>query len=291
MSIIKELINSKGANKSNWKLFLSEIIIENSSINKEIFIEIDDSLDKNINLDLILDIMDLIFDYGNENIINLLIIQCIEKLYHLNSNKGFKTNEDTAKKNLYLIQKLNKKYGNKNDKIKIIYEKIQSLGIEFPNDTNNINTYLKFISKEEIQEGINISNHQKNIFNKNIMKTIYLDTNPFLGPNVENKNPKNIKDNNGIPEISEKSDDKSNINNSNIDIKNQSINNNNNIINVNNNNKIENNNKINDNNNINSNNSIKEINNNNVIENKSSNQMNDNSILNNNNKNILDKYY
>ena len=237
MSIISELINSKGEIKSHWKLLLSEIISDNSSNNREIFDVICESLTKDINLDLIIDIIDFIFDYGNDNLIGLLLIQCPEDLYHLNSNKGFKTNEGTAIKNLYLIQKLNGKYGNKNEKIKIFYEKIISQGIQFPKDDEEIITYLKYIMKDEIQESINISQHQKKIINMNLMKTIHSEINSFI-PRIseENTNQKNLRDNSGAQESPKKLEDKSNIIDSNIYKSINNLNINKNISNMNNNN-------------------------------------------------------
>jgi hypothetical protein len=288
MSIIRELINSKGEIKSHWKLLLSEIISDNSSNNREIFDVICESLTKDINLDLIIDIIDFIFDYGNDNLIGLLLIQCPEDVYHLNSNKGLKTNEGTAIKNLNLIKKLNGKYGNKNEKIKIFYEKIISQGIQFPKDDEEIITYLKYIMKDEIQESINISQHQKKIINMNLMKTIHSEINSFI-PRIseENTNQKNLRDNSGAQESPKKLEDKSNIIDSNIykSINNLNINKNKSISNMNNNNNdnLENEN----NNNIKIKNSISKeiINDNNLNNNKSNNQMNEYNNTNNNNIN------
>ena len=271
MSIIRELINSKGEMKIHWKFLLTEIISNNSSNNREIFNEICDSLTKGINLDLILDIIDFILDYGNDSLISLLLIQCLDDLYHLNSNKGFKTNEGTAIKNLYLIQKMNGKYGNKNEKIKIFYEKIISQGIQFPKDDKEIITYLKYIMKDEIQETKNMSQHLKNIIKEGVRGTIHSDINPFL-PRIseENKNQKNLRDNSGAQENPKRLEDKLNIIDSNIYKSINNLNKNKNISNMNN---YENNPENIINNNIKIKNSISQeiINDNNLNNNKSNN--------------------
>jgi len=211
MSIIGELINKNGNLKNGWKYFLSELISDKPTVNLEIINAIYSSLIQNKFFDLILDIIDFIIDYGNENIINMLLIQCTQSLYHLNSNKGFQTSEETAMKNLFLFQKIYKKYGNQFNKIKEYYEGIKSQGIEFPNDEIKIQTYLKYITEDEIEETKNFSEHQKSILSRDLMKTIHSEINPYskrvsLEPQNQNKS----KNDSGSQENQKKEDDKLN---------------------------------------------------------------------------------
>ena len=167
-SIINTLIISKGEPKDNWKFLLCEIITNIVKINKEIINYIDSVLNQNIDIssdliDLILDVMDFIFDYGSKDIIGGLSYLCLNDIYHLNSNKGLQTKKETAQKMLFLIQKWKNKHGDKIYKFKEIFDKIESQGINFPPKEEKIETYTKFITKEEIQDIKSILDYQKNL--------------------------------------------------------------------------------------------------------------------------------
>ena len=177
-SKISELISSKGESKKNWKLLLCDLINDEDKNNKEIIKQIDSVLSQNINInfdliDLILDVMDFIFDYGSKDIIGRLSFSCLNDIYHLNSNKGIQTKKESAQKILYLIQKWKNKHSNDVSKFKEIFDKIESKGIIFPPKEEIIETYTKYITLEEIQDAKAILEYQKGIFQPDLKKTVY----------------------------------------------------------------------------------------------------------------------
>ena len=150
--LLNEFMNSKGDSKKMWKLLYTELLYNDSDLNSNIIFEINKCLSNNKNFDLILDIIDFCLVYGKKEIIDK-ILACLELngFFYLNSNKGKKTNENTAKKIFYLIKKWSDILGNNFPKFKEMYKKISKYNNFFKN-IKEIKTYLKFISEEDISD-------------------------------------------------------------------------------------------------------------------------------------------
>ena len=150
--LLNEFTNSKGDSKKMWKLLYTELLYNDSDLNSNIIFEINKCLSNNKNFDLILDIIDFCLVYGKKEIIDK-ILACLELngFFYLNSNKGKKTNENTAKKIFYLIKKWSDILGNNFPKFKEMYKKISKYNNFFKN-IKEIKTYLKFISEEDISD-------------------------------------------------------------------------------------------------------------------------------------------
>ena len=132
--LLNEFMNSKGDSKKMWKLLYTELLYNDSDLNSNIIFEINKCLSNNKNFDLILDIIDFCLVYGKKEIIDK-ILACLELngFFYLNSNKGKKTNENTAKKIFYLIKKWSDILGNNFPKFKEMYKKISKYNNFFKN--------------------------------------------------------------------------------------------------------------------------------------------------------------
>ena len=225
-SKINELLISKGESKKSWKLLLCELIINDQKKNKEIIDQIGSVLKQeiiiNVDLiDLILDVMDFICDYGSKDIIGMLSFSCLNDIKHLNSNKGPQTKKESVQKILYLIQKWKDKHSNDVKKFKEIFDQIESQGIVFPPKEEIIETYTKFIATEEIQDAKAISEYQKKLYQQDLKKTVYssvVSEQSNLNLSKENKVPNKSENQN---QIFDKSNNDENMkNNINISISN-----------------------------------------------------------------------
>ena len=314
--LLNEFMNSKGDSKKMWKLLYTELLYNDSDLNSNIIFEINKCLSNNKNFDLILDIIDFCLVYGKKEIIDK-ILACLELngFFYLNSNKGKKTNENTAKKIFYLIKKWSDILGNNFPKFKEMYKKISKYNNFFKN-IKEIKTYLKFISEEDISDEKFIFEFYNQLKNEGDNS----DDGDFVPPiDFDIKNLKNIDNNgsligstfcllndkkngNNLPNMSKIShknnadvkeikfiEEKNNINNINTNIKSEKENKNNFIKKEKNENNAD---IINQNNNIshkrnNTNNGLKNINIFNQNLQNENKQMNNNNINNNNDYNLF----
>ena len=227
--LLKEFMNSEGHSRKMWKLLYTELLYNNPTLNSEIVREINNCLVNNTNLDLILDILDFCLDYGEKEMIDK-ILMCLEitDFYHLNSNKGYQTEEKTAQKYFYLINKWSENLGTNFPQFKEMYNK-KSIN-KLPLEENNIKTYLNFLTKEDISD-------EKFIFdfynNNKLKETIYKNINsnefsieqsqniPGVDPKIyESKNPEQFKEKNYEIEKEKKLNENKKLNNEKVNTNN-----------------------------------------------------------------------
>ena len=147
---INNIYLSEGKNKNAWKLFYKDIN-NDSYINKIIFL-LASNMKENPKNGLTIDIIDFIIDFGNQNIINLVSQKHFLELFVNLLKSDAKAGVENQKKVIYLTQKWAKKfYGNKNLSIFFdSYNYLKNNGIVFPPQNYVINTYDKFVNKNDI---------------------------------------------------------------------------------------------------------------------------------------------
>ena len=180
---ITEIYNTKGQDKKFWKGLLYEITVLNfNGIHNNIVTKLNQCLLENIDIDLTLSIIDFIIDYGNSNIIKLIVADYfLRNIKILLTNKS-DVNKETRRLVLYLIQKWAIKYGNKDHYTEFnqLYGDLINKEIHFPQVNIKFQTYNKFISDEEIFDAKKIIIQGKFVtppFLENNIQTIYMD--PF----------------------------------------------------------------------------------------------------------------
>ena len=289
-SEIQNMINiysSDGKNKNAWQLFFKDI---NNDILEETIIS---TLEKNMKEyprnEITADIIDFIIDFGSSTIINLIAQNKFLDTFINLLKSETKAGLENQKKVIYLTQKWAKKfYGNQN--LSIFFQKynfLKSNGIVFPPDTFIMNTYDKFVIKNDILISNNNQNQNQNakddndfsIFNQNndtehINNQNQNNFNNNFNNNLNYNNFSNIGNNNDQNKFNNyKNNNYNNFNQNNNNFNNNSYNNNNF-----NNNNFNNNNF---NNNFNNRNNNEEIRN--PFEDNSFNDNNNNNNYNNNN--------
>ena len=148
-SYIPRIYNSNGINQDEWIKLLYQIRSGDLEKYKDIFLELKKSLiDKN-NIELTIDLIDLIIDYGEEQIIKQIaneeFLSNFIELLRENNNLPI----HIQKKIVYLV----KKWAFKSDEYPIFkekYEFLKSKKIIFPSNNFNIQTYNKYISNDEL---------------------------------------------------------------------------------------------------------------------------------------------
>ena len=318
-SNITIILSSNGNDKEAWENLLCDINSDETNISNDVIAILNKNLKDKTNVEITLDILDFLVNYGTPNIVELIakkeFLKCILDLLKNSS----KSSVNVQKKIIFLTQKWANKYENeKNLNVSCFIENYNSLkkgGIIFPPQTFKLETYSKYISDEEAQCSQIKASAIKKIKDDN-KKSIKESTtqsrfaNPFLSEaeeltelankkiyNNESSYNSNMKINNDENEENPYSENNNNINN---------INNDNNI---NNGNKINNDNKedndidindkenninieinLNNENNKDNENNIDNINNEKNINENEQNINNDNNTNNennlNNNKNI-----
>ena len=148
-SYIPRIYNSNGINQNEWIKLLYQIRSGDLEKYKDIILDLKKSLiDKN-NIELTIDLIDLIIDYGEEQIIKQIaneefLSNFIDLLREKNNLPIY-----IQKKIVYLV----KKWAFKSDEYPIFkekYELLKSKKIIFPSNNFNIQTYNKYISNDEL---------------------------------------------------------------------------------------------------------------------------------------------
>ena len=202
--LLREFMKSDGHSRKMWKLLLTELLYNDPTLNSDIVSQINFCIPNNINLDLILDIIDFCLDYGKKEFIKR-ILKCLDvtDFCHLNTKKDHQLKEETAQKYFYLMNKWTHNLGNNFPQFKEMYNKMNMN--KYPLKANNMNTYLNFLTKEDISDEkfiFEFHARMKDQNNKEINKTIFWDF---------STNDSKIKPNNNIiGEKEEKNDNEEN---------------------------------------------------------------------------------
>jgi hypothetical protein len=149
---VNEIIDSQGKNKKLWEKLYIEININLMNNNYDTILYLNNNLILNKNVDLTLDIIDFIIDYGSEDIITLITPEFLKNIRNLLTTH-YKSENDILFKILFLIQKWGTscpKYKNYLN-FRNIYEKLKKENIQFPSKEAQLKTYLNFITLNEIK--------------------------------------------------------------------------------------------------------------------------------------------
>ena len=159
ISSFLKLLNSDGLNKNDWTNLLNNIQKED---NIKTFIDnVQTELDKKINNELLIDIIDFLFDFSFEKTINFISEEIFLESFLSLLKKGNEGNTQIQIKIIYLIQKWAIKDNRNNSNIKIKYDFLKNNGIVFPQCDYKMKTYDKYIDKDEFTR-IFIDNDNKN---------------------------------------------------------------------------------------------------------------------------------
>ena len=185
---ISNIISSNGNNKKAWENLLKNIISNDSNINNDIISDIYQFLIKKSNIEINLDILDFIIQYGSSTIIELFVNKNLSKqILELLKNNS-KSSVNIQKKIIFLIQKWARKYEKEKEQIYSDfinnYKSLQNAGIMFPPNNFKMVTYEKYISNEEAQ---NIKNKIK-IDNENNFANPFLSEKKEINNKEEKKN-------------------------------------------------------------------------------------------------------
>ena len=237
---IQKIISSNGNDKEAWENLICDINSDETNINNDIYLTLEQNLKDKSNIDITLDIIDLIVIYGPIKIVELFakkeFLKNILELLKNSSNSSV----NIQKKIIFLIQKWGKKYENEiNSNLSGFLEKYNSLkkgGIIFPPLTYKLETFTKYITDEEVQcaqikaNAINKikKDNEKSI--KESLNNINNFANPFSGSGELNeKADKKIFNNestfSGKKELNNEEDDNPYKENNDNDIDNKNINN------------------------------------------------------------------
>ena len=179
---ISIIISSNGNNKEAWKNLLNNIISNDSNINNDIISNIYQFLIEKTYIEINLDILDFIVQYGSLSMIEIFVNKNLSKqILELLKNNS-KSSLNVQKKIIFLIQKWARKYEKEKQQIYSVfinnYKSLKKAGITFPPDNFKITTYEKYISDEEAQNFINrVKTDNENSF-----------ANPFLSEMIETNN-------------------------------------------------------------------------------------------------------
>ena len=193
-SVIRKIYDTNGKNQNQWKKLLFEIQLDDKNINNAIFSKINNSLIDKVKVDLTIDVIDFIIDYGINSIIDLIansdLLLNFKHLLKVDSQ----LNIEAQKKVVFLIQKWGLKF-NDNPRYSIFKDTYESLIniITFPPPEYKIDTYQKYFHEVEINQTlaeinkikIHI-NQYKNAVNNfmNFCETQY--ANPFSELEIKN---------------------------------------------------------------------------------------------------------
>ena len=278
-SNLLNIISSNGNNKEFWVELLSDIYSGETNNNDDIILSLKDFLTKKSNVEICLDIIHFLVDYGTPIIVEQIAKKDFLQIILGLLKKSSESSVEVQKKVIFLTKIWAKKYENENNQNYLTfidnYNTLKKQGIIFPPDNYKLQTYTKYISKEEANNAImKAKNMKENNNNENEF------ANPFLSDMGELNNIVNEeifgdkKMNNEDKENPHKLNNNFNIENNNFN-SNYNINNNNNQ-NNNNNNFNKNDNNINNDFNNNNNRNFNNNNNNNNIQNKTNINENDN---------------
>ena len=167
ISNISEIFSSNGENKESWSDLLCNIISSNPKTIQEIVFFLKQKLNNKENVDLTLDIIDFLLNYGSQEIIEELAQKdFLNTILSLLKNKS-KSGVNIQKKIIFLTQKWHQKFEkDENPKIKGFsdnYNILKKGGIIFPPQSYQIQTYNNYISEEESQNSLMKANAIKKL--------------------------------------------------------------------------------------------------------------------------------
>ena len=176
---ISKVLDSKGKNKTFWLLLLKDIRSEKDNLNYNIVSKLNQCIIENDNLELAIDVIDFIIDYGSYNIIKLIEKKEFLDNFNFVLKKNIKVDNKTRKLVLFLIRKWGIKYKENKSLInfKYDYEYMLTKFKDFPSyDEKKYQTYLKYIQKNEIKYFIeNMNNINYSITDKSIFQNPYAE--------------------------------------------------------------------------------------------------------------------
>ena len=248
LSSVSKIYSSNGEDKESWSDLLCNIISSDNKSIKEITSFLKQNLINKEKVDLTLDIIDFLINYGSQEIIEQIaqkeFLNCVLVLL---KNKS-KSSVEVQKKIIFLTQKWHQKFEKEeNPNIKGFAENYNSLkngGIIFPPPSFKIQTYNNYISEEESQNFLMKANAIKNLEKESeeIKKSMN-----YANPFSEGENSVNISNKNNNNVCIDDEDEDENENNIQNNYNNNISNNMNKNINNNMNNNIDNNNIVNKN--------------------------------------------
>ena len=233
MSNITEILSSDGESKESWNDLLCNIISGNIKAIQETVFFLKQKLISKEKVDLILDIIDFLLNFGSQEIIEEIASKdFLNVILSLLKNKS-KSGVNIQKKIIFLTQKWHQKFEkDENQNMKGFsdnYNLLKKGGIIFPPQNYQIQTYNNYVSEEEAQNSLMKANAIKKLtkesedfkkslnyanpfsngaedLNNNQENNIFLDENTttVVNNNKLTNNPENIN------EINENEKDKEN---------------------------------------------------------------------------------
>ena len=149
---ISEIISSNGNNKEAWVNLLCDIYSDDSNkIYHDVISFLKNNLEKILNVEITLDILDFLVNYGNPTIVALIARWDLINRISVFLKNEFNSSIEVKKKIIFLSQKWGKKYEKEKNfqNFVVNYKDLQKLGIIFPKLTYKLETYTKYISEEE----------------------------------------------------------------------------------------------------------------------------------------------
>ena len=221
-----DLINSDYTKKENWMNLLNNIDIEYDI--KPFVQYLESELSKNLNNELIYDIIDFIVDFCSENIVKLISEDWFLNSFLSSLKKGTGISVQIQMKIIFLIQKWSLKSSYYYPNFQNKYEFLKKNGIIFPDSNFEMKTYDKYFDKKSFIKEYKSKNANEFTFNAFNQQD---DSNDKENDNIqkENLNSQNFNINNnynknityGNPyliDINENYNSNKNINNNNNNI-------------------------------------------------------------------------
>ena len=221
LSNLEKIISANGEDKDAWSNFLCDIISGNSKLIQETLYTLKQNLIKKEKVDLTLDIIDFLINYGSIEVIDQISQKdFLNSVLFLLKNKS-KASVEIQKKIIFLTQKWYKKFENEQKENTIgfinIYNSLKKGGIIFPPPSFQIETYNKYITDDESQNSL----MKANVIKKSIKESEEYNNGLAFANPFSNSEDSNNNNNNNTP-----SDKKVGFNNDNTDeTKNDNINN------------------------------------------------------------------
>ena len=201
LSSVSKIYSSNGEDKESWSDLLCNIISSDNKSIQETTSFLKQNLINKEKVDLTLDIIDFLINYGSQEIIEQIaqkeFLNCVLVLL---KNKS-KSSVEVQKKIIFLTQKWHQKFEKEeNPNIKGFAENYNSLkngGIIFPPPSFKIQTYNNYISEEESQNFLMKANAIKKLEKESEeIKKSMNQANPFSerenSVNISNKNNNNV---------------------------------------------------------------------------------------------------
>ena len=199
VSNLSTIFSSNGENKEAWSDLLCNVISGDTKKIQEITSFLKQNLINKEKVNLTLDVIDFLLNYGSTEIIEQIaqkdFLSCIIALL---KNKA-KSGVEIQKKIIFLTQKWHQKFEKEeNQNLKGFADNYNSLkngGVIFPPSTYKIQTYNNYISEEESQNSLIKANAIKKLSKESeeIKKTMNANfANPFSSENSVNATNNNV---------------------------------------------------------------------------------------------------